>query len=277
MAQCLSFYTWCSPLGVGCYLYTDVKRTTPVSAGWVSDGTTSWVINSSGMITGAAACSYNYYAYRLAVTSPVFSIFISWIDCSNNFQSINLYNPGNDLYEHIIDCAVEGSIYTNVYMGIQRSVYAVADPTNPNQCTEYSYPTPLYDGSQNNNVMIWKNCNGDRQIQYFYNPNSQFQPGPTSAFNFCARGSVVFQASPRVTKSSELCLPYGTYMGQTCIDCHLYNVYADGNGGTYNTIEELNSPTCECGFTDYYCSCYGYDCDPYPNPCYYYSCSSCTF
>lgn len=57
MAQCLSFYTYCSSLGVGCYLYTDIKRTTTVSAGWVSDGTTNWSINSSGMITGVASCN----------------------------------------------------------------------------------------------------------------------------------------------------------------------------------------------------------------------------
>jgi hypothetical protein len=41
---------------VGCYLYTDPKRTTTVGAGWVFDGTTNWVVNSSGMITGTAAC-----------------------------------------------------------------------------------------------------------------------------------------------------------------------------------------------------------------------------
>jgi hypothetical protein len=41
---------------VGCYLYTDPKRTTTVGAGWVFDGTTNWVVNSSGMITGTAPC-----------------------------------------------------------------------------------------------------------------------------------------------------------------------------------------------------------------------------
>ncbi len=71
MAQCLSFYTWCASLGVNCYLYTDIKRTTPVSAGWVSDGTTNWAVNSSGMITGQAACVVPPYlaCYALEITT----------------------------------------------------------------------------------------------------------------------------------------------------------------------------------------------------------------
>jgi hypothetical protein len=70
MAECLYFHTYCSTLGVGCYLYSDIKRTTPVSAGWVSDGATSWQINSSGMITSQAACVVAPYlaCYALEIT-----------------------------------------------------------------------------------------------------------------------------------------------------------------------------------------------------------------
>jgi hypothetical protein len=55
---------------VNCYLYSDIKRTTPVSAGWVSDGTTNWTINSSGMITSQAACVVPPYlaCYALEIT-----------------------------------------------------------------------------------------------------------------------------------------------------------------------------------------------------------------
>jgi hypothetical protein len=56
MAQCLSYFSYCSTLSVGCYLYTNPKRTATVGAGWVFDGTTNWVVNSSGMITGTAPC-----------------------------------------------------------------------------------------------------------------------------------------------------------------------------------------------------------------------------
>jgi len=63
MAQCLSFFSYCSSLGVGCYLYTDPKRTTPVGAGWVSDGTTSYQVTSSGLIITASSCNIPYGTY----------------------------------------------------------------------------------------------------------------------------------------------------------------------------------------------------------------------
>jgi hypothetical protein len=128
MAQCLYFYTYCSSLSVGCYLYTDEKRTTIVSAGWVSNGTNVYSVNSSGMITAITACSS--------------------------------------------------------------------------------------------------------------------------------------------------CQPDGTFLNTSCSGCDLYYVYANGNCGTYSTFIESNSASCGCG-SSYYCSCYEYDCDPYPNPCYYYSCNTC--
>ena len=56
MAQCLSYFSTCSTLSTGCYLYSNPKRTATVPAGWVFDGTTNWIINSSGMITGTVAC-----------------------------------------------------------------------------------------------------------------------------------------------------------------------------------------------------------------------------
>ena len=55
--QCLSFNSICSTLAINCYLYTDDKKTVPVSAGWISDATNVYSINSSGMITSVTACS----------------------------------------------------------------------------------------------------------------------------------------------------------------------------------------------------------------------------
>ena len=264
MAQCLSFYTYCSSLAVNCYLYTDVKRTTPVSAGWVSDGTTNWTINSSGMITGTAACVYEYYAYRVAGTSYAYSVVITWRNCSDILQSVTLNNPGNNQFEYFIDCAMEGTVETNVYLGlnsISKSVYTIADRNNPTQCSSYNHPS-----SSTAYIMIWKDCNGNKQTQ----PFNEY----IDAFNFCAQGSAVFQFSPSVTRTSNSCLPYGTFIQEVCYGPNLYYRYADGNGGTYEEFVEGNSIT--CGYNPYYCSCYGYDCDPYPNPCYYYNCSSCS-
>jgi len=37
---------------------------------------------------------------------------------------------------------------------------------------------------------------------------------------------------------------YGTYQGQFCSGYNLYYIYADGSGGTYNQLQQTNSPTC---------------------------------
>jgi hypothetical protein len=98
MAQCLSFYTYCSSLGVNCYLYTNVKRTSTVAAGWVSDGTTNWTINSSGMITGQAACVVDPYlsCYYLEVTpGNSSSSCYGYVDTYENWKITLLDQFGN--------------------------------------------------------------------------------------------------------------------------------------------------------------------------------------
>jgi hypothetical protein len=103
------------------------------------------------------------------------------------------------------------------------------------------------------------------------------------SLNYGGNWSIVEQNSAQSYTSltsvppSPACPPYGTYVDQYCSGVDLYYIYADGGCSTYDAIYESNSPTCGGGggFESYYCSCYGYDCDPYPNPCYYYSCSSC--
>lgn len=54
----LNYYSNCTTLGIGCYLYTDSACTTPVSNGYYSDGTTCWqVTGGSGYISDESACS----------------------------------------------------------------------------------------------------------------------------------------------------------------------------------------------------------------------------
>jgi hypothetical protein len=277
MTQCLLFYTYCSSLGVNCYLYTDAKRTTTVSAGWVSDGTTNWVINSSGMITGAATCVFNHRAYLLQ--SNGYTGTITWRDCNNNHQYVHQTTSN---WSYIIPCALEGSVSWNGNIqGAYMSIGFPCNCSNINTCENYTIT------ASGSGLVRWVDCDGTSQSNYLTNGQTlTICARQGSVWNFATQdyvGNIIQKGVTGYTGGGTRgivdnggCLPYGTYMGQTCIDCHLYNVYADGNGGTYNTIEELNSPTCECGFTDYYCSCYGYDCDPYPNPCYYYSCSSCS-
>lgn len=52
------YYSNCTTLGVGCYLYSDSACTTPVSNGYYSNGTTCWqVTGGSGYISSENACS----------------------------------------------------------------------------------------------------------------------------------------------------------------------------------------------------------------------------
>jgi len=51
------YYSNCTTLAVGCYLYTDSACTTPVSNGYYSDGTDCWqVTGGSGYISNETVC-----------------------------------------------------------------------------------------------------------------------------------------------------------------------------------------------------------------------------
>ena len=90
MAYCLGFHTFCYNLAIGCYIYTDFKRTSPVSAGWVSILSNVYSVNSSGMITAINACS----------------------NCPPNATFISSYCSGYDLYYTYSDgnCGTYGVI-----------------------------------------------------------------------------------------------------------------------------------------------------------------------
>lgn len=131
MSYCVSFYTYCSSLSVGCYLYTDVKRTTTVSAGWVSDGTNVYSVNSAGMITAVNACS----------------------NCQPSGTFITSYCSGYDLYY----------TYANGNCGTYNSLYesnsATCGYTPPSTCYYYA----MYDSG----YVYYTDCLGSNQYQYF--------------------------------------------------------------------------------------------------------------
>jgi hypothetical protein len=251
MAQCLVFYTYCSSLGVNCYLYTDVKRSTPVSAGWVSDGTTNWTINSSGMITGTAACVYNYRAYNFG--SNGYAGTISWTDCNGARQSV--YNTGAGNWSYIVPCALEGSVsWSGGVQGAYMSIGFPCNCSNINTCENYTIT------ASGSGLAVWVDCSGNNQSSYLTNGQTlTICARQGSVWNFATQdyvGNITQQGVTGYTGGGTRgivdnggCLPYGTYIGQTCIDCNLYNVYADGNGGTYNTIEELNKRSDELFYT----------------------------
>lgn len=51
-----TIYSSCSPLAIGCYLYTDINLTTPVSDGAYYDGTSCWNV-ASGQIFSVGSCT----------------------------------------------------------------------------------------------------------------------------------------------------------------------------------------------------------------------------
>jgi hypothetical protein len=51
-----SIYSSCSPLAVGCYLYTDINLNTTASDGSYHDGTTCWNV-TSGQIFSTGSCT----------------------------------------------------------------------------------------------------------------------------------------------------------------------------------------------------------------------------
>jgi hypothetical protein len=51
-----NFYSNCAILTVNCVLYLNSNGTSPVVAGYYSDGVTCWTTNSSGVITGTTNC-----------------------------------------------------------------------------------------------------------------------------------------------------------------------------------------------------------------------------
>ena len=75
------------------------------------------------------------------------------------------------------------------------------------------------------------------------------------------------------------CLPYGTYITSFCSGCQYYYQYADGSCGTYNTLINADDPSCgpNCGGGGSYACAEPpfYECNFYPNPCWYYGYYDC--
>lgn len=250
MAQCLSFYTYCSSLGVNCYLYTDVKRSTPVSAGWVSDGTTNWIINSSGMITGTAACVSNYRAYSFG--SNGYAGTISWTNCNGTRQSV--YNTGASNWNYIVPCALEGSVSWNgSVQGCYMSIGFPCDCSDINTCESYTI-TPSAFGS-----ITYVNCSGNTLSIV----NLTSSSGPQT---ICARKGSVWNLATNdyvgnilnqgvtgytgggtrgIVDNGNCNPPYGTYLDSQCVGCNLVAIRADGNGGSYQAeVIQYNTEAC---------------------------------
>lgn len=72
----MNIYSTCSPLNVGCFLYTDSLLLTPVSDGTYYDGTTCWIV-VSGQINSSTAC--------ITTTTTVFNPTYCYNDGSTTY------------------------------------------------------------------------------------------------------------------------------------------------------------------------------------------------
>jgi len=92
MAQCTYFFSPCSSLGVGCYLYTDPKRTTTLGAGWVSDGTSNYQINSAGLIISASSCNIPYGTFLYSECVGCDLVAVRADGYGGSYQQVMQYN-----------------------------------------------------------------------------------------------------------------------------------------------------------------------------------------
>jgi hypothetical protein len=256
MAQCLPFYSYCSSLTTGCYLYTNPKRTATVEAGWISDGTTSYQVNSSGMIIGTSNCVFNYRAYHLQSNGYAGTIY--WKDCNGTTQSEYNYGAG---WSTVVPCALEGSFtYSgSANFGAYMDIGFPCDCNNINTCESYTI-TSSRTGPGTGSV-YYINCNGGW--------NNVAGPAYGQSITICARKGSVWNLATndnigqitnqgvtgytgggtRGIVDNGACYPaYGTYLNSQCVDCDLYAFRANGSGGSYQA-EVLQYNTSACCYT----------------------------
>jgi hypothetical protein len=78
-----------------------------------------------------------------------------------------------------------------------------------------------------------------------YNVTADSKTEGTEVFTISLNNGL---ATTSVTINDTSLYPgYGTYLGQSCIGYNLYYIYADGNGGSFSSLFQSNSPT--CGYT----------------------------
>jgi hypothetical protein len=253
MAQCLPFYSYCSSLTTGCYLYTDIKRTATVGPGWVSDGTTSYQINFSGMIISTSNCVFNYRAYLLGSNGTTGTVY--WKDCNGVTQSV--YNTGASNWNYVVPCALEGSFtWTNPNGSSYLSIGFPCDCNNINAC--HSYTITSSRTGQATGSIWWVNCSGYLEVVNGL-PNGQTMTlcaRKGSVWNFSTNDGIGHIGSQGVTGytgggtrgivDNGLCHPAsGTYLYSQCVGCDLYAFRANGSGGSYQAeVLQYNTEAC---------------------------------
>jgi len=188
------------------------------------------------------------------------------------------YGIDAGLVQTSVDMSYGGkySIYTDSdgNTWFSNDFFSSASTVNLNQTIQFKFAAMNHDGSLMAGIerSIGEIYRFDSNLDLLYPyVNTNITNGNWTSIAV-AKGSAV----PVVIEgnSTSGCQANGTYLVDYCDGYSLYYTYADGNCGTYDTLIESNSATCGYVVNNYYCDC-GYGCDPYPNPCYYYSCNEC--
>ena len=125
-------FTTCNGLAVNCVLYQESGLINLWGAGLYYDGTTCWVVNSSGEITGTSTCTATYRLFEAD----------EYVCDGNNcdFVTSSVLVALQDVYTPNI-----GKFYElqagGFYYGLVEEVYsgpgAILNPTNYTNCSDW--------------------------------------------------------------------------------------------------------------------------------------------
>ena len=126
-------FSTCNGLAVNCVLYQEAAMTNLWGAGTYYDGTTCWVVNSSGVITGTASC--NEPTYRLFEADEYICV-----DGECELQNYNVLVALQDIYTPNIGKFYElqaGGFYYSLVTEVYTGPGAILNPTNYTNCSSW--------------------------------------------------------------------------------------------------------------------------------------------
>lgn len=110
-----NFYSNCAILTTNCVLYLNSNGTSPVGAGYYSDGVNCWATNSSGVITGTTVCPTPTPTQTPTPTPTCdctwYDLTISGLDTGQAFGNTIFANGA--VYVQYTGC--DGNTYTPTY------------------------------------------------------------------------------------------------------------------------------------------------------------------
>lgn len=126
-------FTTCNGLAVSCVLYQEEGLTTLWGAGTYYDGTTCWVVNSSGVITGTASCNEPTYRLFEADEYVCDGTSCSFVQANVLVALQDIYTPNIGKFYELQAGGFFYQLVTEVYTGPG----AILNPTNYTNCNSW--------------------------------------------------------------------------------------------------------------------------------------------